>query len=269
MYRLELGDCMELLKGVTSESVDLVVTSPPYAEQRIDTYGGIRSEDYPEYMLSIGREIYRVLKPSGSFVLNIKEHVSNGARDPYALKTVLALSELFLWNDTYIWNKTNPFPTGNSKRLKDGFEYCYLFVKSPEYKFNPNNVLVESTSKWLESEQRRNNKGEHNTTNGSGMNMSVRYSAEMVRPSNVLSLPIDSTNHEHPATFPLGLPRFFIDLLTDPEDMVLDPFMGSGTTGVASVCEGRNFIGFEIVPKYFDIAKREIDQVDVPALFRA
>lgn len=243
-------DCVEYMKSLSDGCVDLIVTSPPYAEQRAETYGGISAQDYPAWMVEVGRQIYRILKPSGSFVLNIKEHVTNGARDTYVLKTILLLSELFIWSDTYIWNKTNPFPTGSKRRLKDGFEYCYFFVKTKKYKFYPNQVLVKSTSKWLESEKRRKNKGVHNVKNGSGMNMSVRVASDMVRPSNVLTLPVDTTNHEHPATFPVSLPSFFIQLLTDEGDIVYDPFAGSGSTLVAAKNLNRHFIGTDIQSNY-------------------
>lgn len=247
------SDCIEYMKSLPDSCIDLVVTSPPYAEQRSKTYGGINEKDYPEWMQCVGREIYRVLKPTGSFVLNIKENVNNGTRSTYVLKTVLLLSEIFNWSDTFIWNKTNPFPTGSQKRLKDGFEYCYFFTKTKQYKFYPNNVLVKSQSKWLESEKRRSNKGSHNVTNGSGMNMGRRYATEMVRPSNVLSLAIDSTNHKHPATFPITLPSFFIKLLTDKDDVVYDPFSGSGTTLLAAKQLERNYIGTELMEEYVSI----------------
>lgn len=251
-------DCLEYMQTLPDNCIDLVITSPPYAEQRKATYGGIDANNYPSYMTTIGKEIYRILKPTGSFVLNIKEHVSKGVRDTYVLKTVLALSEIFMWNDTYIWNKSNPFPTGSKKRLKDGFEYCYLFTKTKDYKFNPNNVLIKSESKWIESEKKRKNKGSHNVTNGSGFNMSQRYVSDMVRPSNVLTLPVDTTNHKHPATFPVALPSFFIKLLTDELDVVYDPFAGSGSSLVASKELNRNFIGTEIIKEYCDIAKERI-----------
>lgn len=252
------GDCLAYMKTLDDSCIDVVITSPPYAEQRVSTYGGVSVDEFPEWMARVGKEIYRILKPSGSFVLNIKEHVNKGRRDTYVLKTVLLLSDIFIWSDTYIWNKTNPFPTGSKKRLKDGFEYCYLFTKTLNHKFYPNNVLVKSTSKWLESEKRRRNKGVHNVTNGSGMNMERRYIADMVRPSNVLTLAVDTTNHKHPATFPIGLPEFFIKLLTEEGDVVFDPFAGSGTTLVAAKNLNRRYIGTEINSEYFEIIRERL-----------
>ena len=163
----ECGDCAELLHSLPDASVDLVMTSPPYAERRKDTYGGIAEEDYPEWIAGIAKEIHRVLKSTGSFVLNIKENVTKGERSLYVMKSVIEIAQFFRWTDTYIWVKPNPFPTGSRKRLKDGFEYCFWFTKTGSYKFFPENVLVPSTSKYLEAEKRRKNIGEHPVSNGS------------------------------------------------------------------------------------------------------
>lgn len=252
------ADCLSYMKTMPSDCINVIITSPPYANQRINTYGGINSEDYVKWFIDIATEIYRILKPTGSFVLNIKEHTNNGRKDTYVLELILALSKIFIWNDTYIWNKTNPFPTGNKKRLKDGFEYCYLFTKTKDYKFNPNNVLIPSTSKYLESEKHRKNKGSHNVSNGSGMNMKNRYVSDMVRPSNVITLPTDTTNHKHPATFPIALPTFFIKLLSDENDVIYDPFCGSGTTLVASKQLNRHYIGTDIIKEYIDISEERL-----------
>lgn len=259
MFEIICGDCIEALQELSSDSVDLVVTSPPYAQQRKGTYGGVSPDDYPAWMVDVAREVMRVLKDTGSFVLNIKEHVNNGVRDKYVMETVLRLQDEFRWVDTYIWVKKNPFPTGSKRRLKDAFEYCYHFSKTKDYKFFPENALVPSDNKYAETEARRRNKGEHNTNNGSGMNMSKRVQpSELVRPSNVITLPVDSTNHNHPATFPVALPERFIRLMTESGDVVLAPFNGSGTTGVAAVSLGRNYIGIDSVESYCVEARERI-----------
>ena len=254
----ECGDCRQLLQTLPDNSVDLVVTSPPYAERRKDTYGGIAEGDYPEWIADIAKEIHRVLKDTGSFILNIKENVDKGERSVYVMKSVLLISQIFRWTDTYIWVKPNPFPTGSKKRLKDGFEYCYWFTKDKGYKFFPENVLVPSANKDLEAEKRRKNKGGHPVNNGSGMNMSRRVATDMVRPSNVLTMPVDSTNHEHPASFPMALPTFFIKAMSEEGDVVLDPFAGSGTTLAAAQALGRDWIGFEIIPRYTELCRERL-----------
>lgn len=252
------GDCLFKLKSMPENSVDLIVTSPPYAQQRKDTYGGIDELDYPAWIAEVVKECNRVLKPSGSLVLNIKEHAVDGARSLYVYKSVLLIAEEMVLVDEFIWNKTNPFPTGSKKRLKDGFERCFHFTKTKSYKFNPNNVLVKSESKWLDSEKRRKNTGAHDTTNGSGMNMSKRIASDLVRPSNVITMPTSCINIGHPAVYPVDLPEFFIKLLTDEGDVVLDPFMGSGSTALAAINTDRKFVGIEREVEYVSLANKRI-----------
>jgi site-specific DNA-methyltransferase (adenine-specific) len=152
----------------------------------------------------------------------------------------------WLFIDEMSWHKTNPFPTGNKNRLKDGFERCYQFAKTKHFKFFPDAVRTKSASKWAGDSERRKNKGAHRTTNGSGMNMSRRVVGELVRPSNVVTMPSSSLNIGHPAVYPLGLPEFFVRLMTEAGDIVLDPFMGSGTTALAARGLGRRYVGLEL-----------------------
>lgn len=255
-------DCLDAMRKLEDDSVDLIVTSPPYANQRKDTYGGIPENEYPNWMLSISNEIKRILKPTGSFVLNIKEHSVDGVKSTYVLKTVLLLSEIFMWKDTFIWNKRNPFPTGGNRRLKDGFEYCYWFTKSFDYKFFPDNVLVKSESVYSESEKKRQNKNPRITKNGSKMDMHGRYWSELVRPSNVITLTTQNSPTIHPATFPQELSDFFIKLMTEKDDLVYDPFAGSGTTCVSAKSLGRKWIGTELIKEYVDYANERISQTN-------
>jgi DNA modification methylase len=255
------GDCLHILPELYQshgEFADLFISSPPYAQQRKDAYGGIPEEDYPEWMLSVVRASMKVLKPHGSFVLNIKEHASGGVRSTYVLETILLLSREFLWVDEYIWNKTNPFPTGSKRRLKDGFERCLHFAKSSDYKFFPDAVRQKSTSKWVGSNDRRKNKGAFGTTNGSGMNMSRRITVDLVRPSNVITRPSSCLNIGHPATFPVGLPEFFIRLMSKPGDVIVDPFLGSGTTALAAKGLGRRYVGIERSEEYVRLAEERL-----------
>jgi site-specific DNA-methyltransferase (adenine-specific) len=188
--------CPAMLTVIEPVSVDLVVTSPPYAERRKKAYGGIPAGKYIEWFLPISAELRSVLKPTGSFVLNIKESVSGGERQTYVYELALALRKQgWLWVDEFLWHKTNPFPTGNKNRLKDGFERCYHFVKTKKFKFFPEAVRTKSASKWArDNDERRKNKGAHRTTNGSGMNMSRRVVGDLVRPSNVVTMPSSSIN---------------------------------------------------------------------------
>jgi site-specific DNA-methyltransferase (adenine-specific) len=254
-----------MLTVMDADSVDLVITSPPYAEKRKNTYGGIPADKYVEWFLPISAELLRVLKPTGSFVLNIKEGAVNGERQTYVYELVLALRKQgWLWVDEFIWRKTNPFPTGNRKRLKDGFERCFHFAKTKNFKFFPDAVRTKSTSKWAGDNNRRKNKGAHHTTNGSGMNMSQRIVTDDVRPSNVVTMPASSINIKHPAVFPVLLPEFFVRLTTEPGDTVLDPFMGSGTTALAARKLGRRYVGVERSEDYLCLSAERLVRTPLP-----
>lgn len=255
---LLLGDCLSSMRDIPDGYVNTWVTSPPYAKQR--DYNGAESKDYSDFILPILKEATRTLADDGSIFLNIKEHCVEGSRDLYVYKMVIDIVEKLglIFVDEFIWNKTNPFPTGNKKRLKDGFERIYHFTKNKEYKYYPENVLVKTESKWRESELRRKNKGENNVTNGSGMNMQNRISPEMVRPSNVITGSSSCLNIDHPATYPEYLPNFFIKLTTEENDVIGDMFSGSGTTGLAAVKNDRKYIGFEMEEKYH---KMGIDRI--------
>lgn len=250
----------DFVKDIPSDSVDLVCCSPPYAQKRNKSYSGISVEEYPEWLFDISQELMRILKPSGSFVLNIKEGVNLGKKETYVFEYVLKMKEY--WTDTFIWNKTNPYPSGNPRRLKDGFEYCFHFTKTKKYKYFPNNCLVPANPKWIKDNLKRKNKGSHNVNNGSGLNMAIRTTSDMVRPSNVITLATNTTNTNHPATFPIGLPEFFIKLMTEKKDLVFDPFMGSGTTAIAAMKLERYWIGCDKEQKYVDLALDNIRRVN-------
>ena len=255
------GNCLDVLPTLASESVDLVVTSPPYAEQRKESYGGVAAGDYVQWFLPTSAAILSLLRPTGSFVLNIKEHCDNGERQTYVLELVLAMRyQGWRWVDEYVWNKTNPLPTGSQRRLKDGWERCLHFAKTKDYQFYPDAVRYKSTSKWAGTNERRKNKGAHSTHNGSGFVMSCRVMGDSVRPSNVITMPCSCLNIGHPAAFPMGLPEFFIKLMTVPGQVVVDPFMGSATTLLACKKLGRVGIGIDMQPEYCELAKRRLEE---------
>jgi site-specific DNA-methyltransferase (adenine-specific) len=262
---LMLGDCLERMKEIPDGMINTIVTSPPYADRR--SYNGAKDSDYHKFITPVIMQCHRVLGNNGSMFINIKEHCNDGQRSLYVYKMVLDMVQSgWRFVDEFVWNKTNPFPTGSKRRLKDGWERIFHFTKTKQYSFYPEKVLVKSESKWLESEKRRANKGQHNVKNGSGMNMSKRVVSDMVRPSNVITGSSSNANIGHPAVFPLYIPEFFIKLTTINGDTILDPFMGSGTTGVAAKNLNRNFIGIELDQSYFEIAKNRINSVDLKDL---
>jgi len=255
-------DCFEFLKSIPDDFLDLVVTSPPYAMKRKEVYGGISEDDYPNWLFTISKEVMRVLKPTGSFVINIKEGCEDGCRQTYVLEYQLLMAKAYRWVDTFIWNKTNPFPTGSKTRLKDAFEHCFHFTKARNHKFFPEHCLTKSESVWLAGQKARTNKKAFGVNNGSELNMSKRIVADFVRPSNVITFPTSCININHPAVYPPELPTFFINLMTDAGDIVGDPFMGSGTTALAAKKLKRSFLGADLKKEYVDLALSRLKELE-------
>ena len=127
---LHLGDCLDVMKTVPEDSIDLIVTSPPYANNRSKTYGGIKPDDYVDWFLPRAAEFYRVLKPTGTFILNIKEKVVSGERHPYVLELILSMRDQgWLWTEEFVWHKRNCPPGKWPNRFRDAWERCLQFNK--------------------------------------------------------------------------------------------------------------------------------------------
>ncbi len=223
------GDCREILKTFPDECVDLIVTSPPYADRRNHSYGGIHPDHYVEWFIPIALELKRVLKPRGSFILNIKEHAIDGERGTYVLEMVLTMKKLgWRWTEEYIWHKKNSFPGKWPNRFRDSWERCYHFTKQKNFKMYQRAVMVP-IGKW--AEKRLNNpiksdfvRMESNSESGFGRKVQNWVGRKKVYPTNVLHLPTVVRNVNHSAAFPPDLPEWFIKLLTKRGDVVLDPF---------------------------------------------
>ena len=130
-----LGDSKEKLKLLPDNSVDLIMTSPPYADQRKNTYGGIHPDKYVEWFLPISKQLLRVLKTRGTFILNIKEKVVNGERSTYVMELIIAMRKQgWLWTEEFIWHKKNSYPGKWPNRFRDSWERLLQFNK--EKKFN-------------------------------------------------------------------------------------------------------------------------------------
>ena len=262
--KLFLGDCREVLKTLDSDSIDLIVTSPPYADQRISTYGGIKPENYVEWFLPIGEQLLRVLKPDGTFILNIKEKAKNGERHTYVLELILALRKQgWLWTEEFIWHKKNSYPGKWPNRFRDAWERLLQFNKNKKFKMYQEEVMVP-IGEWAKDRLKKlseTDKIRDNSKSGSGFgkNISNWLNRDKVYPTNVLHLATECNNKNHSAVFPEALPEWFIKLFTKEFDWVLDPFMGSGTTIRVARRMRRNSIGIEIVPEYFEMVKSEIN----------
>ena len=137
------GDCEHALRGVPDDSIDLIFTSPPYADQRRRTYGGIRPDDYVEWFLPKADEFYRVLKPSGTFVLNIKERVVNAERHTYVIELILEMRKRgWLWTEEFMWHKKNSYPGKWPNRFRDNWERLIQFNKERKFNMYQEAVMV-------------------------------------------------------------------------------------------------------------------------------
>ena len=217
------GDCRRILQQMERTSIDLIVTSPPYANQRKATYGGIHPDAYAPWLLSITAEMLPVMKPTGTFILNIKEPVVKGERHPCVIETILGMTgQGWRLTQEFLWHKSNCFPGKWPNRFRDAYERLLQFNVGPDYTLNESVV-----------------KG---------------------HPDNVLYGSTVCDNRQHPAAYPDWLPEWFILAFTNPGDVVLDPFLGSGTTAAVALRNGRRAVGIEMHPPYWAHLQRRFRQ---------
>lgn len=263
--KIYLGDAKELLKEFESSSVDLIFTSPPYADSRKNTYGGIHPDKYVDWFLPFSKELLRVLKPTGTFVLNIKEKVVDGERHTYVIDLIKEMRKQgWFWTEEFIWHKKNSYPGKWPNRFRDSWERLLQFNKAKQFNMYQEEVMVP-IGEWAKSRLKNlseTDKTRDNAKNGSGFgkNVSNWLGRELVYPTNVLHLATECNNKEHSAAFPDELPEWFIKLFTKEGDIVLDPFMGSGTTVKVANKMGRLGFGIEIVKEYYKLAEDQLSQ---------
>jgi len=297
MWYVKTIDALEGLRTLQDSSVDLVLTSPPYADVPGLNYGDVEtiaSRSFTDWFIPIMSEINRVLKPSGSFILNINDFCKKGYRDPYIYKLIARSEESGLkFYDTYFWIKKNACPNSAPKRFRSSTEFIFHFVKDRKFlKFHMDRVLeepCESTKKrygydisytngsvdgvrtYQEKKSIRVNNLHRQLSicpDGERQSVYVEKSVPyLVRPKNVFNFKTTSASRDneikHPAPFNEELPDFFIKLLTDEDDLVVDPFSGIATTGVSCVKTGRNYIGFDLNEKYVEYSKKRIEKYEV------
>jgi len=270
------GDCFNLIKDIPDNSIDLIITSPPYAD--IVNYGKNISiqkpEQYCDWLLPLFNDIYRVLKPSGSFILNINDNCKNGYRNPFIYELIYRSQKetKLKFYDTYIWHKMNGIPNGGPKRFRNNTEFIFHFVKDQKHlKFYMDRALKEpaqETKNRAKYQWSVTNHGE--TKDGKRTNKkSIDYSSQLkdgVRPDNVVRF--HTAGHardntiKHPAPFYKDLPKYYINILTDDGDTILDPFGGIMTTGLAcNEIGNRNFIGMELNEKYAEFGSKRIKNI--------
>lgn len=270
---LFVGDSKKELKKVEGNSIDLIFTSPPYADQRKNTYGGIKPEKYVDWFLPISEQLLRVLKPTGSFVLNIKERVVKGERSTYVMELILEMRKQgWFWTEEYIWHKKNSYPGKWPNRFRDSWERLLHFTKDKKFNMYQEEVMVPMGD-WAKTRLRNlsdtdKRRDESKVGSGFGKNISNWSQREMAYPTNVLHLATECNNKKHSAAFPEALPEWFIKLFTKEGDTVLDPFMGSGTTNIVANRMKRNSVGIDIVPEYYEMVRSQIQPVEMYLLDR-
>ena len=284
LNKIYKGDCGILLADkilFPDKSVNLIITSPPYADKRKNSYGGTHPDKYVEWFLPISKELYRLLKDDGSFILNIKEHPKNGERGTYVLELILALKKQgWYWIEEYCWYKKNSFPGKWPNRFRDSWERCFHFTKDKNFKMYQDAVKVpigDWASKRFKS-MSENDFVRYVSKNNShiGRNVSNWLNKKKVYPhnvlvfeeehrlyaSNVVESATDHSNKSHSAIFPIELPSWFIRLFSKEGDLVLDPFMGSGSTAAAALLLKRNYLGTELKSEYVKEAKSNIHEIE-------
>ncbi|HRF45020.1 MAG TPA: site-specific DNA-methyltransferase [Candidatus Competibacteraceae bacterium] len=268
LNKIFLGDCADILKEFPDNSVDLIFTSPPYADQRQKTYGGVSPDEYVDWFLPRSEQLLRILKPTGTFILNIKERVVDGERHSYVIELILAMKKQgWLWTEEFIWHKKNSYPGKWPNRFRDNWERLIQFNKNKKFNMYQQQVMVP-VGDWAKDRlsnlsQTDKTRDESKVGSGFGKNISNWLGRNLVYPTNVIHMATECSNRNHSAVFPIELPKWFIRLFTQPNDVVLDPFVGSGTTAVAAAQMGRCYAGIEINPEYIDVSLNRLTQIQI------
>ena len=265
------GDCESVLKDIPDNTFDLIVTSPPYADARKKTYGGVDPDKYVDWMMPKTAEFLRVLKPTGTFILNIKERVVKGERHTYVLEMIMSLREQgWLWTEEFMWHKKNCVPGKWPNRFRDSWERLLQFNKDKKFSMYQDEVKVP-IGDW--SKSRLNNLSEKDmirdesaVQSGFGKKVANWVGKDTVYPTNVLHMATECGNKSHSAAFPESLPSWFIKLFTKEGDYVLDPFSGSGQTGLAALKLNRNFLMIDIIKENCDLAQSRINDYNSQGL---
>jgi site-specific DNA-methyltransferase (adenine-specific) len=262
MADLYHGDCLEVMAQLPDGCIDLTVTSPPYDNLR--TYNGTLNDWTPEKWQAIIRELFRITKQGGVVVWVVGDATINGSETGTSFRQALYAMECgFRLHDTMIWDKIAVGAKGSNRGYWQAYEFMFVLAKGKLSTFNPLEDRPSSAHN-----QRYTKAGSHDrSADGSFRSRwSNAPSAPLGKRTNVWARGTVETRWQqagagssHPAAFPETLARDHILSWSNPGDTVLDPFLGSGTTGKMAILEGRRFIGIEREPKYFDIACRRIE----------
>ena len=240
---LHLGDSAKVLENISNNSIDLIVTSPPYDNLR--KYKGY-SFDFEK----IAKELFRVIKDGGVMVWVVSDQTVNGSESGTSFKQALFFKEIgFNLHDTMIYAKTNPIPQ-NHNRYEQCFEYMFVLSKGKPKTFNPLRQPTKNAGKTFNWGNRKTVLDENQCRRHKETDIRVCNDSKIR--NNIFYYSVGGGKSGHPAVFPYQLAEDHILSWSNEGDIILDPFMGSGTTGVAALNNNRKFIGIEINEEYFN-----------------
>lgn len=289
VYHTKLGalhcvDALDAMRDLPAGSVRLVVTSPPYALHFKKEYGNADQRDYVEWLLPFAEQVKRILRPDGSFVLNVGGAWQPGApvRSLYHYRLLLALCDRvgFHLAQEFFWYNPAKLPAPaewvNVRRIrvKDSVEYIYWLVTDP-FADADNRRVLQPYSPDMKRLIRR---GVKQTVRPSGHLIKEGFAADHggAIPGNLIECGNNESNSAyirrsketgrkiHPARFPAELPRFFIEFLSQPGELIVDPFAGSNTTGWVAETLGRRWLGFELSREYAEDSRLRFEALDEP-----
>ncbi len=256
------GNSREVLASLKN-CIDLIVTSPPYADARSKHYDSISPNAFADWLASFHEILWNSLKPEGSLIINIKDKVVNGVRHRFVWHAIEKLSQLG-WHciDDYVWCKTNAFPGYWPNRFRDSWEYVFHLSKTLR-PFMQQDAVKIPIGNWTHTRLKNLTDKQHvrqNSINKTdfGTNLSHWIGKQTALPTNVLRLPTANRCKGHPAVFPTALPAFFIKLFSPENGLVLDPFGGSGSTAIAAVQLNRRALLVDNQKNYCDLAYQRL-----------
>ena len=253
--KIILGDASEKLLLLDDCSVDLTITSPPYSDLR--HYGNtLSSETWNNNKFrKIADELYRVTKDGGVVVWIVNDKTENGSKSLVSFRQALYFQEIgFLVNDVMVWRKTNPMPVVKQPRYSDVFEYMFIFSKGKPKTFNP--IMIPCKCAGQEYHSTTKNIGGENGRTYKEFNINKEKIKE-----NVWDFAIAQNKTVHPAVFPQSLIEEHIKSWSNEGDLILDPFMGSGTTALAAKKLNRKYVGIEINNDYYKLINERINNI--------
>lgn len=253
LNKIYLGDSTKLLEQLDDNSIDLIITSPPYDDLR--KYGDVGDGWNAEKFRGIANQLPRVLKEGGVLVWIVNDKTNKGTETGTSFRQALYFMDNGLnLNDTMIWEKTNPMPQVKQPRYNQVFEYMFIFSKGTPKTFNPLMVPCKCAGQDYDSTC-KNMGGENGRTE-----KHFKINKEKVK-SNIWEIAVAQNKTIHPAVFPIQLAIDHIKSWSNEGDVVLDPFIGSGTTALAAKQLNRKFIGFELNEEYFNLANQRINEL--------